>query len=227
MSKRKQVVKPPSQHRRTLLEQLKRKRNEKDLKQRFLIVCEDNKSAPNYFRVLKKHFNLSATSIEAVGSDGHSQPIQVVEKAIHLKENALKVSSGTTPFDQVWCVIDGDYGNKIPNARAKAKAKKVFLAVSTMCFEYWILLHVEEYDAASLSCEALIKVLKRKAEFKKYEKGSFDFSKIIDKVHEGVVSLRHRFTRQVDRVLGRSTRKVEWTGDLLLSSRRRLLPRCR
>ncbi len=43
----------------------------------------------------------------------------------------------------------------------------------------------------------------------------------------GVVSRRRRFTRQVAPVLGRLTRKVELTGDCLLDSRRRLLPRCR
>ena len=41
-------------------------------------------------------------------------------------------------------MIDGDYGSKIHNARARANKNGVELAISTMCFEYWVLLHFEE-----------------------------------------------------------------------------------
>jgi len=68
-----------------LLERLQRRQGVRDLEKRFLIVCEDNKSAPNYFEALKKHFKLSATSIQVVGSDDHTQPIQVVERAVVLE----------------------------------------------------------------------------------------------------------------------------------------------
>ena len=65
-----------------LNEQLQRRRGVRDLAKRFLIVCEDDKSAPNYFEALKKHFSLSATSVEMAGSGGQTQPIQVVERAV-------------------------------------------------------------------------------------------------------------------------------------------------
>ena len=91
----------------------------RQLAKRFLIVCEDNKSAPNYFNALKEHFNLSATSVEVAGSGGHTQPVQVVRRAVDLKTSAEDPDSGTEPFEQVWCVIDGDYGNKIDNAKTR------------------------------------------------------------------------------------------------------------
>ena len=112
-----EAKRPLSKKTEALLEQLQRRRGVRDLPKRFLIVCEDHKSAPNYFEALKKHFNLSATSIQVVGSAGQTQPIQVVTRAVKLKENAIDPESGTEPFDEVWCVIHGDYGTKINNAR--------------------------------------------------------------------------------------------------------------
>lgn len=186
MSKNKGEKKPLSKKTLTLLDQLQRKRGIRELKKRFLIVCEDGKSAPNYFEALKKHFNLSATSVQVVGSGGSTQPIQVVTKAIELKKKAANAESGTEPFDQVWCVIDGDYGNKIANARSKAKAKNVELAISTKCFEYWLLLHFEENDTSTMDCDGLVSSLREK-HFPGYEKGKCDFHNMVTKVEDAVL----------------------------------------
>jgi hypothetical protein len=186
MSKGKGEQKPLSKATLALLDQLKRKRGIRELKKRFLIVCEDGKSAPNYFEALKKHYNLSATSVRVVGSGGSTQPIQVVTRAIELKKNAEDTESGTLPFNQVWCVIDGDYGNKIVNARAKARANKVELAISTKCFEYWLLLHYEENDSSTMDCDALVSLL-RDQHIPGYEKGICEFHDIVTRVEDAVV----------------------------------------
>jgi hypothetical protein len=165
------------------LESLQRRRGIRDLEKRFLIVCEDGKSAPNYFEALKKHFNLSATSVEVVGSGGRTQPTQVVARAIEIKERAASPRSGTEPFDQVWCVIDGDFGNKINNARTSAKANGIKLAISTMCFEYWILLHFEENNASTHDCDEMVSRLRR-SHLADYEKGKCDFQDVVARVDE-------------------------------------------
>ena len=123
MSKGKKQKKPLSKTTMALLEQLKRRSGERDLAKRFLIVCEDHKSAPAYFQALKKEFNLSATSIQVVGSGGHTQPLQVVTRAVELQENAADEESGTEPFDEVWCVIDGDFGDKINNCACQGESE--------------------------------------------------------------------------------------------------------
>lgn len=180
MSKNRESKRPLSKATVALNEQLTRRRGVRELAKRFLIVCEDGKSAPNYFESLKDRFNLSATSVKVVGGGGRTQPIQVVERAIELRDVASNPESGTEGFDQVWCVIDGDYGDKINNARAKATANGIKLAISTMCFEYWVLLHFEESDAATMDCDGVVKTL-RKNHLKKYEKGGFDFTGIVDR----------------------------------------------
>ena len=161
MSKGRKPKKPLSPKTAALLAQLERRRGVRNLQKRFLIVCEDEKSSRNYFEALKRHFNLSAGSIRVADSSGHTQPVQVVERAIDIKKNAASPNSGTLPFEQVWCVIDGDYGCKIANARHKADANGVELAISTMCFEYWVLLHFEENDKSTIDCDGVVRTLKR------------------------------------------------------------------
>ncbi len=167
--------KPLSKSAVAIIERMQRKRGVRDLEVRFLIVCEDGKSAPHYFEALKKHLNLSATSVSVVGSNGRTQPTQVVRAAIDRKNAAASEESGTEPFSQVWCVIDGDYGPKIPNARAAAKSNGIKLAVTTKCFEYWVLLHYEESDTAAMTCDAHRHALRAK-HLPDYDKGKCDFS---------------------------------------------------
>jgi hypothetical protein len=183
MSKKKHEKKPLSKKVIALLEQLKSKHGVRELAKRFLIVCEDGKSAPNYFRALRKFLGLTATSIEVAGSDGRTQPVQVVARAIQLKKAASDDESGTVPFDQVWCVIDGDYGDKINNARTSAIANEIKLAISTKCFEYWVLLHFVESNASTMDCDGTVTSLKH-PHIPDYEKGSCDFAEIVRNVDE-------------------------------------------
>jgi hypothetical protein len=166
-----------------LLDQLKRRSGVRNLAKRFLIVCEDNKSAPNYFKALKKQFGLSATSVEVAGSGGSTQPIQVVDRALEIRRNSESAESGTEPFSEVWCILDGDYGKKIAVARTKAKTEDIKLAISTMCFEYWLLLHFEENDKSTVDCSGLVRLLK-KSHVHDYSKGKCDFLAIVPLVHD-------------------------------------------
>ncbi len=181
MSKKK-PKKPVSKKVKYLLADLRRKRGIRDLPKRILIVCEDDTSAPRYFEALKKHFKLDAASVVVVGSGHRSQPIQVVQTAIERQTQAAEPDSGTESFDEVWCVIDGDYGGKVGDARKRADQKGVKLAVSTMCFEYWILLHLEEYDKSAKDCGRVIHTLKDPKRIPDYDKGSYDYGLIVPKV---------------------------------------------
>ena len=158
--------------------QLQRRSGVRKLSKRFLIVCEDVKSAPNYFRALKKCENLDATSVAVFGSNGKTQPAQVVQSAIDLQEVAADRSSGTEPFDEVWCVIDGDCGANIKHARTMANTHKIKLAISTMCFEYWVLLHFDKHHRPAGDCNAVVRTLK-KYHCPQYAKGTCDFVGIV------------------------------------------------
>lgn len=179
MSKKKK--RPISKKVAHLLQCLERRTNTRLLNKRVLIACEDDKSSPDYFHALLRHYKLSASRVEIVRGGGDSQPLQVVEKAIEYAELAKK-SHGTEPFEEVWCVIDGDYGTKITNARKKAIAdkNKIRLAISTPCFEYWLLLHFEESAKPTAGCDGTIKYLKK--HIRSYDKGKCDFGAFMENV---------------------------------------------
>ena len=179
MSRRKADPKPQSKATAHLLESLRRKRETRRLAKRFLIVCEDGKSAPNYFEALKKDLSLEATSIQVVSSEGRTQPIQVVQRAIERMTEAASPNSGTEGFERVWCVVDGDYGDAVQVARVRAEEQGIQLAVSTMCFEYWVLLHFEENNIPTEDCDAIIKTIKKRKYIPNYDKGKFDFTTIV------------------------------------------------
>jgi hypothetical protein len=185
MKRERSHKKPLSKATCVLNEILMRRRGTKELPERFLIVCEDGKSSPTYFEALKKHYKLSATSVRVAGSSGGTQPIQVVSRAIELRDAAAAPNSGTEKFEHVWCVIDGDFGAvKIADARTKANANNIKLAISTMCFEYWVLLHFEQYDKSTLNCDAVIHHIKEKKHIPEYEKGKCDFKGVVQFVDE-------------------------------------------
>lgn len=185
--------KPISKKTSALLAGLQRRHGIRELAKRVLIVCEDDKSAPNYFKALKRHFNLSATSVVIAGSGGSTQPIQVVERAKSLKESAQVDQAGTEPFEYVWCVIDGDYGAAIANARSSANAHGISLAISTKCFEFWISLHLEDCAIPCANCDEVVRGL-RDRHLPDYDKGQYDFGELVQSVL--VASERAKRNRQ-------------------------------
>jgi RloB-like protein len=170
--------KPLSPKIEKLNELLSRRRGIRELNKRFLIVCEDTKSAKNYFDAFIRNFRIGSASVRITSSGGNTQPIQVVQEAISLKKQAEKYSDATLPFDEIWCVIDGDYGNKIENARNSANSNGVKLAITTMCFEHWILLHFEKNNKSSHDCNDKVKDLKKRF-VPDYEKGTYDYKEIV------------------------------------------------
>ncbi len=120
----------------------------------FLIVTEGTVTEPLYFDLLKRELQLSIVRIKVQPGDA-SDPRHVIETAARLaKEQTRKARKGTLgiaeppKFDHVWAVIDTDVAVRMGfwnEVQQLAKARKVTLAHSTPCFEFWLLLHVVGY----------------------------------------------------------------------------------
>ena len=78
------------------LRDLKRRKDFKPTRKNFLIVCEGEKTEPNYF----SHFRVPKIVCDVVGIGANTESL--VKKAIELKNNA------TISYDNVWCVFDRD-----------------------------------------------------------------------------------------------------------------------
>jgi len=120
---------------------LKRKQARRAPYDKVLIVCEGEKTEPNYFRELRDFYRLNSANIEISGDCG-SAPINVVKRA---KELYRKEQRKGIPFDRVYCVFDKDTHDSYKPALQtviNAKPKGTFFAINSIpCFEYWLLLH--------------------------------------------------------------------------------------
>lgn len=125
--------------RKKSLTNLKRRKNFREIRKNFLIVCEGEKTEPNYFekfRVPKKIFD-----VVGIGANTAS----LVEKAIDLRGKSI------VSYDEVWCVFDRDSfpAQNFNNALSLAKNNNINVAYSNEAFEIWYLLHFHYHDAAT------------------------------------------------------------------------------
>lgn len=145
-----------------------RKVNTREVKQRFLIVCEGVKTEPNYFR----SFPVSGLVIDIQGVG--ENPSRLIESAEKYKED--------DDYDQSWCVFDRDSWTKqdFNSAITKAEAKGFRVAYSNEAFELWYILHFQFLNTGiprSDYCEKLTLLLG-----KLYQKNSDTiYDEILDK----------------------------------------------
>ena len=110
-----------------------RKVNIREVRQRFLIVCEGEKTEPNYFRDFRVPKNVAEINIQGLGEN----PSKLVKSAKELKEKE--------DYDQVLCVFDRDDWSveDFNNAIKSAEAQGFRVAYSNEAFELWYVLHFE------------------------------------------------------------------------------------
>ena len=108
---------------------------------RILIVCEGEKTEPNYF----KRFRVTSAVIEVVGKGYNT--LSLVKEALRMKEMAWE---NDEPYDQVWCVFDRDFfpAHNVDNAWQLARKRKLRTALSNEAFELWFLLHFDYITSA-------------------------------------------------------------------------------
>ena len=111
------------------------KNKSRELKTYFLIVCEGEKTEPNYFRSFPKQVGKVIYDIEFDG--GGISTLKVVEKAIELRDKSSQ------KYDRIWAVFDRDSfkANSFNSAISKARANNIKCAWSNEAFELWYLLH--------------------------------------------------------------------------------------
>lgn len=118
---------------------LSRRQGVREVKQSFLIVCEGEKTEPDYF----KAFRMTAATVKVVGEAMNTMTL--VNKAISIRE-ADKAKKRF--YDQCWVVFDkDDFPAKDFNQAIKYAEKNGFqVAYSNQAFEYWFLLHFNLYQ---------------------------------------------------------------------------------
>ena len=120
---------------------LSRRQGVREIKQSFLIVCEGEKTEPDYF----KAFRMTAATVKAVGQAMNTMTL--VSKAISIREADQKRKK---VYDQSWVVFDkDDFPAKDFNQAIQFAEKNGFrVAYSNQAFEYWFLMHYNLYTGA-------------------------------------------------------------------------------
>lgn len=140
---------------------LRRRERQRASYDRVLIVCEGKRSEFNYFSDLRDEYRLSTVNVEVkgVGRD----PSALVREAIKSRGREQRLGE---KYDQIYCIFDRDRHHHFESASETARKKKIELARSWPCFEYWLLLHFEfsrspYQDAPNTPCENCTKDLKK------------------------------------------------------------------
>jgi hypothetical protein len=113
----------------------------------FLIVCEDEKTEPYYFRQFEELIPDETLYLRRVGAG--LDPLGVIERA-HTEREQL-AAEFKREVDETWVVFDKDDADKGPGKTRRflealriAASNTFHLAFSNEVFELWLLLHLAE-----------------------------------------------------------------------------------
>jgi len=112
----------------------------KELRPRFLIICEGKETEPKYFNSFRVTTNVVEINVKGLGKD----PNQLVKEAQKFSgEYDQKI-------DQIWCVFDRDDSTpeQFNKAIKDATDAGFRVAYSNEAFELWYLLHFCYLDTA-------------------------------------------------------------------------------
>lgn len=159
----------------------------KELRVYFLIVCEGEKTEPNYFKSFKKNVKPFVYTIDTFGEATNTKDL--VRKTIAARDKSSQ------QYDSVWAVFDKDSfsPNNFNSAIALAEANNIKVGWTNESFELWYLLHFqyrntamnrEEYKSA-LEKEVNAKIValskSKKAQKFVYEKNSKNMYAVLEK----------------------------------------------
>ncbi len=151
-----------------------KQKKQKKIEPVFHIFCEGEKTEPYYINGYIDYFHSEHRNIILVEDTNKNTPVQLVETAIKAKESS-------PDNDVFWVVFDRESIVKYPHkfhidAKQKAESNGIEIAISNICFEFWLLLHLKYTTAGYINYDDLIKnselkkLLKEKGLKKDYDK---------------------------------------------------------
>lgn len=122
----------------------KRKQSTREIKVYFLIVCEGEKTEPNYFKSFKTNVKSYVYTIDTLGEGSNTKDL--VRRTIKARDNSSQI------YDSVWAVFDRDSfsPNNFNSAIQLAENNSIKVGWTNEAFELWYLLHFQ-YRNTSMS----------------------------------------------------------------------------
>lgn len=160
---------------------LKRRAAQRAPYERLLIVCEGEKTEPQYLLEIRNDYRLNSANVQVKPSATGTQPLQIVdyaEKLFRSGDNHIRIQPRT--FDRVVVVFDRDDHATYHSALNRADAlngnlknddgqRIPFQAIASVsCFELWLLLHFEDVHAPMHRADVYSRL---KTHLPEYDKG--------------------------------------------------------
>lgn len=122
----------------------KRKERVKEVRVYFLIVCEGEKTEPNYFKSFKTNVKSFVYTIETLGKGSNTKDL--VQRTIKARDKSSQL------YDSVWAIFDRDSftPNNFNGAILLAENNIIKVGWTNEAFELWYLLHFQ-YRNTSMS----------------------------------------------------------------------------
>lgn len=116
----------------------------KEVRVYFLIVCEGEKTEPNYFKSFKTNVKSFVYTIDAFGEASNTKDL--VNRTIKYRDKSSQ------KYDSVWAVFDRDSfsPNNFNGAIALAENNNIKVGWSNEAFELWYLLHFQYRNTSML-----------------------------------------------------------------------------
>ncbi|GAA5768240.1 RloB family protein [Streptosporangium roseum] len=119
-------------------------------------MCEGTVTEVQYFSGIKDHFRALPVEIGTCDIDGCGRdPLGVVRAAEKRRDTAHRKAQrqgdAYLAYDEVRAVVDVDEHTSLEAAIRRARESGIRLAISTPCFEIWLLRHFQECSAALTS----------------------------------------------------------------------------
>ncbi len=120
----------------------------------FLLVCEGEKTEPQYFKQFQsRDYNFKIKCV----TSGRKDPVGIL---IYAESLIKQMGLSEKKNDVVWCVFDKDRNTKtqICDAMSRCKSNFLTIAVSNPCFEIWYLWHFQDFSVCSTCIDTIEKV---------------------------------------------------------------------
>lgn len=120
----------------------KRKEKTKEVRVYFLIVCEGEKTEPNYFKSFKTNVKSFVLTIDTLGEGSNTKDL--VKRTIKARDNSRQ------QYDSVWAVFDRDsfVSKNFNDAIQLAENNNIKTGWTNEAFELWYLLHFQYRNSA-------------------------------------------------------------------------------
>jgi hypothetical protein len=129
---------------------IKSKKSAKDVGRKILIAYEGMGAEKGYFNAIRQCLRLQPTRFILAPHTG-TDPYTIVKQAISSREEQIS-DEAWIEGDSAWAIFDGDEHirndlQRWNNALQTAGKKKINLAISNPCFEFWYLIHFQDHSA--------------------------------------------------------------------------------